>query len=321
MKRKQARVTGELGVGNARVKEAAKLLLKKHRRETGCVLIEGARLVGDAIAAGAKVRGVFATRAFLESPPWHGHSGRDSFTGKMPVLRLTCETPVPRLTGKMPVPQLAGETPVAQPVPPPEARGLAELLRKAAVISEAAAGKLSETRTPQGVFAVVEYAQPPLSELRLGPNALVLAADGISDPGNLGTMIRSAAALGAHAVVASGDCCDVLNPKVVRATMGAIFRVPVVSGLPLSEAVAGLRDRGLRIVAAVAREGRAPWEADLRGPVALLIGSEAEGLPPGFALAAEERVTIPMPGGAESLNAAGAAAVLLYEASRQRGSG
>ena len=263
--------TPPLSAGNARVREAAKLRQKKFRRETGCVLIEGARLVADALASGASVREIFSTRAFCESE-----------CGK--VIRVC-----------------AGSD--------------------CTVITDAAAAKLSDTQTPQGVFAVVEFQTKTLADVELGIDALVLVADGISDPGNLGTMVRSAAALGACCVVASGDSCDVLNPKCVRATMGAVFRIPVVSGTALADAVGLLKERGLCIAAAVARDGRAPWHVDLERPTALLVGSEAEGLSKEALDLADEVITIPIHHGTESLNAAASAAALLYEAARQRAKG
>jgi TrmH family RNA methyltransferase len=261
----------ELSAGNERVREAAKLAQKKFRRESGCILIEGTRLVADALASGAAVREIFCTPAFLESD--HGKA-----------IRVCC-----------------GGTVTA--------------------ITEAAAAKLSDTRTPQGVFAVVEFAPATLDHVMLGIDALVLVADNIADPGNLGTMIRSAAALGAQCVIASGDSCDPGNPKVVRATMGAIFRVPVVGEVELADTVKMLRSHGLQIAAAVARGGRPPWEADLDRPTALLIGSEADGLPADIVRSADAAITIPMHHGAESLNAAACATALLYEAARQRAKG
>ncbi len=260
-----------LSAGNARVREAAKLRQKKFRRESGCVLIEGARLVADALASGANISDRFCTQAFRESD---------------------CGTAIRICTGS-----------------------------DCTTITDAAAAKLSDTQTPQGVFAVVEFAPKTLADVELGIDALVLVADGISDPGNLGTMVRSAAALGACCVVASGDSCDVLNPKCVRATMGAVFRIPVVCGAELADVAGLLKERGLCIAAAVAREGRPAWQVDLERPAALLIGSEAEGLSKEALALADELITIPMHHGAESLNAAASAAALLYEAARQRAKG
>lgn len=261
--------TSALSAGNTRIREAAKLRQKKFRRESGRVLIEGARLVADALASGATVREIFCTPDFCESE-----------CGKAMRVCSDCAT-----------------------------------------ITDAAAAKLSDTRTPQGVFAVVEFTPKTLADVELGIDALVLVADGISDPGNLGTMVRSAAALGACCVVASGDSCDVLNPKCVRATMGAVFRIPVVAGVALADAVGLLKERGLCIAAAVAHGGRPPWQVDLERPAALLVGSEAAGLSKEALALADDLVTIPMHHGTESLNAAASAAALLYEAARQRAKG
>ncbi len=261
---------GELGSQNLRIREAAKLTLKKFRRQTGHMLIEGARLVADALGAGAKVERLFATSAFLESD--HGKA-----------IRVCSGCECERIT-------------------------------------EAAAAKLSDTRTPQGIFAVVEFQTASLADAlpKERKSPLVLVADGITDPGNLGTMIRSAAALGADCVVASGDTCDVTNPKCVRAAMGAIFRLPVVADIAFDSAFCELRSCGLQIVAGMPRGGKAPWSLDLTGPTALLIGSEAEGLPESVCAAADALATVPLRSGVESLNAAACAAALLYEAARQR---
>ncbi|MFH1730482.1 MAG: RNA methyltransferase [Planctomycetota bacterium] len=280
--------TSELSAGNARIREAAKLRQKKCRRETGCILIEGARLVADALDAGANIKELFCTAAFLDS-----EGGR--------VLGSTADAP-PR----------APRGAYGRPLPPEVA---------ISAITDAAAAKLSDTRTPQGVFAVAEFATTMVDEVAFGIDALVLVADGISDPGNLGTMIRSAAALGACCAVASGDSCDVLNPKCVRATMGAIFRVPVVADVVLADTIEKLRSRGLCIAAAVAHGGRPPWQVDLERPTALLIGAEAGGLSKESLDLADMLITIPMHHGAESLNAAAGAAALLYEAARQRAKG
>jgi RNA methyltransferase, TrmH family len=263
--------TDPISAGNARIREAAKLRQKKFRRDSGCVLIEGARLVADALTSGATIRDRFCTQAFQESE-----------CGKVICISsgLDCTT-----------------------------------------ITDAAAEKLSDTQTPQGIFAVVEFAPKTLADVELGIDALVLVADGISDPGNLGTMVRSAAALGACCVVASGDSCDVLNPKCVRATMGAVFRIPIVADTALADAVGLLKSRGLCIAAAVAHEGQPPWHVDLERPTALLIGSEADGLSREALYLADELVRIPMHHGTESLNAAASAAALLYEAARQRTEG
>jgi TrmH family RNA methyltransferase len=277
--------TQPLSPNNPRIRDAAKLRQKKFRRETGRILVEGARAVADAANAGARVVEVFATAERTV----RGDSG--DTTQNASGVRGTSTGPAVS-SGSF------------------------------TLISEAAAAKLAETRAPQGVFAVVDYRTRRFAELpETGPEPcmpLVLVADGLADPGNLGTMIRSAAALGATAVIATGDACDVLNPKAVRATMGALFRVPVAEEPSVDGLISELRRRGIAIAATVAGGGEPPWSVNLSGPLALLIGSEAEGLSPETATEADLRITIPMHGGTESLNAAASAAAVLYEAARQR---
>ncbi len=143
---------------------------------------------------------------------------------------------------------------------------------------------------------------------------MVIAA-GLQDPGNLGTLVRSAEAFGATGMILLPGTVSLWNAKTLRASSGSAFRLPVVA-LAADEAFAALRAQGVRIFAAVARDGDS--EADLRGPSALLVGNEGSGLPEAWIAQADARVTIPLPGAVESLNAAIAGSVLLYEAMRQR---
>ena len=186
------------------------------------------------------------------------------------------------------------------------------------LVSEALMGSLAATEQPQGVVAVGEQLEdagvPPVAA-----GLLVLALEGVGDPGNVGTAIRSAHAAGASLVVLGRGCCDLHNPKTVRASAGGVFGVPVMAADDLGGVLRSLRSAGARVVAAEPGAARACWEEDLRGPTVLVVGSEAHGLSAEADAHADVRVRIPMPGGAESLNAATAAGVLLYEAVRQRG--
>jgi RNA methyltransferase, TrmH family len=173
--------------------------------------------------------------------------------------------------------------------------------------------RVADTVTPRGVLAVARWARPGL-DADLGD--FVLVGVDIGDPGNAGTMIRSAESAGASALVFAGASVDVSNPKVVRAAAGALFRLLVVDGgapYGVLERVGGL---GMRRLGAVANGGVPCDRADLTGPVALVVGNEAHGLPAGLPLDGE--ITIPMAGRAESLNVAMAAAILCYETARQR---
>jgi TrmH family RNA methyltransferase len=171
----------------------------------------------------------------------------------------------------------------------------------------------SDTETPQGLLAVLALRSLPLPE----QIDFIFIPDGVKDPGNLGSMLRSAASAGVDAVLLPEATVDVYAPKVLRAAMGAHFRLPIHS-LSWAE-IAGLVERnGLGVYLADASAGISYIQADFRSPLALVVGGEASGLSP-FALSlAQERVHIPMPGGMESLNAAIAAALLLFEVVRQR---
>jgi RNA methyltransferase, TrmH family len=175
---------------------------------------------------------------------------------------------------------------------------------------------LSATMTehPQGIAALVEAHEFTLEEMLQGI-PLVVIAGGLQDPGNLGTLVRSAEAFGATGMILVPGTVSLWNAKTLRASSGSAFRLPVVA-LAAEDAFAALGKAGARIFAAVARDG--DGEADLRGPCALLLGNEGSGLPDAWIARADARVTIPYPGAVESLNAAIAGSVLLYEAMRQR---
>ncbi len=175
---------------------------------------------------------------------------------------------------------------------------------------------ISGTEAPQGILAVVPF----INNNNLPQDMdFVIIADGLRDPGNLGTLLRSAAAAGAQAVLLSPTCADVFAPKVVRAGMGAHFRVALaeMNWEEMREVIHAQRRR-LKVFIAESGSGKPCWQADFRQPMALLIGGEAEGASPEGQSLADEAVTIPMPGGSESLNAAVAASILIFEIIRQR---
>jgi TrmH family RNA methyltransferase len=173
------------------------------------------------------------------------------------------------------------------------------------------------TETPQGVAALVRYKDFTLNDALAGADPLVVAAVGVQDPGNLGTIIRSAEAFGATGVLLAEKTVSRFNPKVVRASAGSIFRVPVVQ-VEIKNALGTLRERGLRLVATSSHKGTPLPEAQLAGPLALFIGSEGAGLPRDVMREMEEVVAIPQSPQVESLNAGVAASIVLYEVSRQR---
>lgn len=179
--------------------------------------------------------------------------------------------------------------------------------------------RVADTVTPQPVMAVCPQVDVPITALA-GADLVVVCVD-LRDPGNAGTVIRSAEAAGAHGVLCCDGSVDMFNPKTVRASAGALFRVPVVAGGDPCEVLATLGGWGLDRLATTARGGDDYTTVDLTRPVALVIGNEAHGLPSGLEAVLDGRLTIPMAGRAESLNAGMAAAVLCFEAARQRRQG
>ena len=175
------------------------------------------------------------------------------------------------------------------------------------------------TETPQGVAALVKPRTARMEDIlqEAAANLLLVGLAGVQDPGNVGTVIRSAEAFSARAVLLGEKTASHFNAKVVRASAGSVFREPVIR-VPLAEAVGNLKAHGVRVVATSSHKGMPLDEIDFTGPLALLIGSEGAGLPPAIATQADELVTIPHSPRVESLNAGIAASILLYEAQRQR---
>jgi RNA methyltransferase, TrmH family len=185
-------------------------------------------------------------------------------------------------------------------------------------VSGAVLNALSPVNAPTGVVASARVPSIASSAVLSPAPALVLAAAGMQDPGNAGAIIRSAAAAGATGVVLDELSADPWGWKALRASMGSAFHLPVVRSRALAALVGEWRHSALRIVATVPRGGASMYDVDFTQPIAVLFGGEGAGLPDSLAAAADLRVSIPMHGAIESLNAAVAAAVLLYEARRQR---
>jgi RNA methyltransferase, TrmH family len=186
-------------------------------------------------------------------------------------------------------------------------------------LSRAAFEKVAYREGPDGFLAVVPVAGVALSALDLAADPLVLVCQGIEKPGNLGAMLRTAEAAGVAAVVAADPVTDWGNPNVVRASKGTVFSVPVATATT-PEVLSWLREHGIRLVATTPDTHTTHTDVDYRGGVAVAVGAEKEGLTGLVLGAAAARVRIPMVGRVNSLNAATAAAVVVYEAVRQRSS-
>ena len=185
--------------------------------------------------------------------------------------------------------------------------------------SERLFSRVSQTKSPQGIAALVELPERRLEwELRR-PNVLAVVACGLQDPGNLGAIMRSAQALGASALLTLQNTVSPFNPKAVRSSAGAVLKLPLFTGLEPESLFERLRALSMRIVAAD-RYGSVPvQQADLRGSLAVLIGKEAAGLEDDWVRGADIQVAISIRSDADSLNAAMAGSIFLYEAARQRG--
>ncbi len=176
--------------------------------------------------------------------------------------------------------------------------------------------RVADTVTPQPVLAVVGFDPPDLTALRHA-DLVVVCAD-VRDPGNAGTVIRTADAAGANGVVCCDGTVDPYNPKTVRSSAGSVFHLPVVAGGEAAVVVETLATWGLRTLGTVVRDGEDYAAVDWTDRVAVVLGNEASGLPDGLLASLDARVTVPMVGRAESLNVSVSAAVLCFEALRQR---
>ncbi|OBJ56799.1 RNA methyltransferase [Mycobacterium asiaticum] len=187
------------------------------------------------------------------------------------------------------------------------------------LVTDRAAKALSDTVTPSGLVAVCDMPTPRLDEELTGSPRLIAVAVDIGEPGNAGTLIRLADAMGASAVVLAGHSVDPYNGKCLRASTGSIFNIPVVIEPDAAGAAAQLRTAGLQVLATTV-DGETPLDdpdLPLGRPTAWLFGPEAHGLPADLAASADHRVRIPMAGRAESLNVAAAAAICLYQSARE----
>ena len=204
---------------------------------------------------------------------------------------------------------------------------------EAALIDEAQAGgafvlpcsrsvfeKLSYRDRPDGLLAVAPQLQRNLDAISVTGDALLLVAEAIEKPGNLGTILRSADAVGVNGVIVCDRCTDICNPNVVRASIGTLFSLPVVEA-STAETRDWLAHHGVQIVAASPDATRNYTDVDMTRATAIVVGTEQLGLSPAWNQAADVRVRIPMLGQADSLNVASATTILLYEAIRQRGIG
>lgn len=187
------------------------------------------------------------------------------------------------------------------------------------VVSDEVLAKMSDTKTPQGILCLVKWPEYSLEDLLLRKKGVFVVLEDLQDPGNLGTIIRTGEGAGIAGVIMSGNTVDIFNPKTIRATMGSIYRVPFVYVQDMAQAIKRLKRADIAVYAAHLK-GEQYYDAfDYTKGCAFLIGNEGNGLKEETALLADTYVKIPMAGQVESLNAAIATTLFMYEAARQRG--
>ena len=289
-------------VNNQRVKEVANLKQKKYRMESGTFFAEGLRAVQEAVQY-ADVTELFYTEA---------EAGRldEVLKAAGNVLADTKEK--------------SGNKNNANH----NNAGTAKKRNEAAngirmyQVDEKVMAKLSDTKAPQGVLAVIRTPEQNLRQLRPGTasdnNAPVIILDRVQDPGNLGTIIRTADAVGALGLILLEGCVDAYSPKVVRASMGSLFHLPVVQDVTAEEALTWCYRNGYEPAATALKNAQNVYKADISKKMAFLFGNEANGVAEELQAAAETRLFIPMTGLAESMNVAMAAGIILFEGLRQR---
>jgi TrmH family RNA methyltransferase len=203
----------------------------------------------------------------------------------------------------------------------PLVRGLAEQLvadgADVFIVSRKTLESMSPVRSPAGAVGIARRTVPSLDGALASANSLVVVAHDVQDPGNVGGIMRTAEAAGATAFITTASTADPFGWKALRGSMGSALRLPIARG-DMAEILAALRAAGIATVALVPRAGQPLFETDLRKPTALILGSEGPGLPDDLLRQADHRITIPMREPVESLNVGVAAALVLYEAFRQR---
>lgn len=189
---------------------------------------------------------------------------------------------------------------------------------RAELVSDTVFSHISDTKTPQGILCVVKQMDHTLNSMIKGEQRHLLVLDNLQDPGNLGTIVRTAEGAGVNGVIMSADCVDIYNPKTIRSTMGSVYRMPFCYAENLEEAIEKIKEAGIHTYAAHLLGENDYDQEDYRTSCAFFIGNEGNGLREEIAQAAQTYVKIPMSGQVESLNAAIAASVLMFEVRRQR---
>jgi RNA methyltransferase, TrmH family len=184
-------------------------------------------------------------------------------------------------------------------------------------ISDKLFEEISDTESPQGILAVIKMKKYMLSDI-FNERSFIIILDSIQDPGNMGTMIRTADASGATGIIYSKGCVDLYNPKVLRGTMGSVFHLPIIYCENLFETIKEIKQNNIKVYAAHLKAESNYFNVDMKNNVAIIIGNEANGISDDISTLSDILVKIPMLGKSESLNASIAASLIMYEVVRQR---
>lgn len=185
-------------------------------------------------------------------------------------------------------------------------------------ISDKLFNEVSDTEKPQGILAVVEFDLKAIDDIVKEKENFIILLDRVQDPGNMGTIIRTADSFGSNGIIVTEGCVDIFNPKTIRSTMGSIFHIPLLYYKSASDAIMDLKDKGIRVVTTSLEAKEYCFDVDFKSDFALIIGNEASGVSDEVIAGSDLLIKIPMPGDAESLNAAIASSVIMYEVLRQR---
>ena len=262
---------------------------KKAREEQGLFVTEGTRIFEDALKSAAEsIEQIFISESFSKSPEWN---------------RLTKSPEWIKFTKSS---EWSGNAQKTKPSGNSTGKNGSGIF----TVADDVFGKICETVTPQGILCVIRKKKYELGDLSIEK---LLLLENIQDPGNLGTMIRTAEAAGITGVIMSSDTVEIYSPKVTRSTMGSIFRVPFLYTDDICDTIDSLKDRNVTVYGAYLRNGRPFNTIRYQQPCAVLIGNEGNGISDRAIERVSERVFIPMCGGTESLNAAVAAALIMYQ--------
>lgn len=186
------------------------------------------------------------------------------------------------------------------------------------IVSDDVFKKASDTVAPQGILCLIKQREYALETMLNQENMLLVMLEGVQDPGNLGTILRTGEGAGITGIIMNEHTADIYNPKVIRATMGSIFRVPFCYTNQMNQVICDLKERGVDVLAAYLRTKTRYCDVNMKKSIAIMIGNEGKGLSEKVVELASTKINIPMQGQVESLNAAVSASIVMYEAARQR---